>query len=297
MKKLVLVWILIDIWLLPSDTFAQLPLNISLSQSSYTTCITSSLPKFSKPVTLTAYGADSFTWTPAPNPPASPNSSVIVVTPSVSTCYTVIGSAGTSTGSAIACFTVIQQFSVTTGPNPFTVCYLQDANLSIASTSSLAAGPSSAFTYSWDFSPATASVSGVSASSVTVFQPTAAVNYTVQVTDALACLSSPAQGTVLVDPSCFAGLENKKPETVMVSVYPNPAKNTLFIEAEMVLPPEWSIEVSDITGRLVLLKQPQRLANESRYELGLEELKPGLYTYSLRSQQKLLQTGKFVKTD
>jgi hypothetical protein len=296
MKKL--VFALLGPWLLPSDIFSQQPpLSLFLSQSSYTTCITSNAPKFSKPVTLTAYGADSFTWTPGPNPPASPNSSVIVVTPSVSTCYTVVGSAGTNTGTAIVCFSVIPQFSVITSPNPFTVCYLQDANLSIASTSSFAAGPSSAFTYSWAFSPATANVSGILASSVTVYQPTAAVNYTVQVTDALACISLPALGTVLVDSTCFAGLESESPEVMTVNVYPNPVKNTLFLEAKTALPPNLLFEARDLTGRLVLQKQLQYLGNENRYTLGLEELKPGLYTFMIRAEGKPLQVGKLVKGD
>src|SRR6218665_3722428 len=66
------------------------PLNIQITQTDYTTCLNSNTPAMTKPVTLTAYGASSYSWSPVPFPPVAPALSV-TVRPLASTCYTVRG--------------------------------------------------------------------------------------------------------------------------------------------------------------------------------------------------------------
>lgn len=91
---------------------------------------------------LTANGATSYTWTPAASLSAS-SGSLVAATPTVSTNYTVTGSIGICTNTAVASVNVLASPTITVSPQSSTVCAGSSVTLSVVGSS----------TYTW--SPAT----------------------------------------------------------------------------------------------------------------------------------------------
>jgi hypothetical protein len=147
--------------------------------------------------TLTASGASTYTWFPG-----GVTGSTQIVTPTTTSNYTVIGTAGTCTASAVVTVTVNPTPTVTV--NSATIC----------AGSSTVINASGASTYTW--SPATG-LSSTSGSSVTA-NPTITINYTVQGTSAAGCLSAPATFTVKVRP--LPGLNATASNTFICSATP-----------------------------------------------------------------------------
>lgn len=117
-------------------------------------------------VTLNASGANSYTWLPG-----GQTSTSISVSPTASTCYTLLGNAGgTCLGSAVRCITV--------GSAPNIVV---SGNLSICSGGTTSLSLSGASTYTWY--PTT--VSG----SMVVLSPTATTCYSIAGTSSTGCNS------------------------------------------------------------------------------------------------------------
>lgn len=72
-------------------------------------------------VTLTASGANDYTWTPSNSLDIS-TGSIVVASPTTTTTYTVIGATGTCTGSATATVTMNSALTLTLSSNTSTVC-------------------------------------------------------------------------------------------------------------------------------------------------------------------------------
>jgi gliding motility-associated-like protein len=178
------------------------PITISITASSQTTCIESNFPKFSKPVKLTATGAQNFVWFPY-NPlnmtySLGPQTDV---RPSATTIYTVIGSTSVCANSQTLSLTVIPQFTMNVVPPLPAMCLGDSVKLSIVNIHTLAVGPVSAFTYSWT-EPGNAppiSLSNNLTSTVMAF-PQNTATYTVEVKDSRKCISLPRLVTVTVLP-------------------------------------------------------------------------------------------------
>ena len=73
-----------------------------------------------------------------------------------------------------------------------------------------------------------------------------------------------------------------------ISVYPNPAKNELFIESEEVI---YSVDIYSIDGKLLLSKNA---FNENNIVLSLDFLDSGIYFYKVEAGTNL-STGMFLK--
>ena len=132
--------------------------------------------------TLTASGADSYTWSPATGLSATTGSSV-TASPATTTTYTVTGAIGACTGSNTVVVTV----------SPLPLVTLPDATICAGSSAILTA--SGADTYTW--SPAIG-LSAATGNPVTA-NPGATTTYTVTGTTN-GCVSEPAAVTVTVNP-------------------------------------------------------------------------------------------------
>jgi hypothetical protein len=151
------------------------PINplISVAASSLTICAGNT-------VTLTASGADTYTWSTAEN------TNSITVMPLVTTSYTVLGTDACGTGSAVVTVTVINSPTLTISPSQ-TICAGQTTTLNVSGATS----------YTWSTSANTNSI---------VVSPTVTATYTV--TGATACGTSTAQVTVYIAPPPIISVNN-----------------------------------------------------------------------------------------
>ncbi len=256
----------------------QSPLNITLSQSSVTTCITSNYPMFSKQILLTANGAATYAWFPDdPNFPMQ--GPIVIARPSASTCYTVIGSTPGCSGSTIACVQVIPQFSHLISSATAYICAGDQINLSITNIGLLAVGPSSLFTYKWTESGSSGiTLSNYLTNTVTAF-PQTTTTYTAEVFDSRACVSIPQQITLSVN-AC-TGINQHSEVFSGLKLFPNPVQNKLVIETTKAL--DLEIELCDWTGKLILR---QHSNEEPSLSLDLSGFASGMYFLKLSNKNQ-----------
>lgn len=262
-------------------------LAIFVSANQLTTCIENNFPKFSKPVVLSASGATSYQWFPYNFQPNT--GSTFTDRPSASTCYTVVGSTSFCSGSATICVSVIPQFTMGVVPNNPTICAGYQVGLNIQNISSLAAGPASAFTYSWT-DPQSSSMNPASGltSGVTVF-PSSNATYTVEMRDANGCVSLPQYSQVSLKTCLDVGLDEHSGRQNLIS--PNPVKDMLTIK-NIGNNTEF-IELINLTGNLIYKIDKRDLNHET--QIDLEQLEKGLYILKIKATNGKVVTIKVIK--
>lgn len=160
------------------------PFTVSVTPNTATTCVGG--PTINLTATgNTAYGAINYNWSPSSglNTTIGP---LVAASPSTTTTYTVVGSAGSCTAAAVATINI-------TPPPPFTVTPTNTVMCYGSSTTYTASGLN---TYTW--SPAFTLSS--STGSVVTANPTVTTNYTVVGRDANGCLANPQVITLTVVP-------------------------------------------------------------------------------------------------
>jgi hypothetical protein len=264
------------------------PLTIGVFQSASLTCITNNYPMFSNPIKLTASGAGTYAW--FPTVPGGTNST-ITVRPAANTCYTVIGSTSTCSGSAVACVTVVPQFTIGLSANSFTICKGDTYTVGISFVGASAAGPPSAFTYSWTeaVNAPPISISNYFTQSVTVY-PKNTTTYTVEMWDASYCASAPQQVSVTVNPC--TGVDNESELIRNSNVFPNPVRDKLYITSTRQGNPV--IEVSDLTGR-VYLAQIVIADNIEKPFIHVADLPAGIYLVKVTFHSTVPEVIRVVK--
>jgi hypothetical protein len=152
--------------------------------------------------TLTANGANTYTWNPG-----NQNGASIVVSPTVATTYTVTGTAQTCTVTGTVKQLVKPPVTVTISSSMDTVC--------VGGTATLTA--TGATTYTWSTFQSGTSI---------VVTPTISTNYAVQATsDGCSTITNFNQP---VNSSCFEGIKQISSFDNNVRIYPNPAINGSF---------------------------------------------------------------------
>ncbi|MDI1355183.1 MAG: T9SS type A sorting domain-containing protein [bacterium] len=256
---------------------------ITVTQSSVNTCIASNFPLFSKPVNLTATGANSYTW--LPSVPSS--SGIATVRPQTSTCYTVLGNSSGCVGSTVICVNVLPQFSFAVSPASGVRCIPDSLKLSIVSIGTLAVGPSSAFSYSWTENLPGGTISSNLSPTVQVY-PTSNSTYTAEVKDALQCVSLPVSVAVTVA-NCM-GISSASADLEGISIYPNPAKDHLTLIRGEGSARLFYVTISDCLGQIVRTSE----STDQQVELDVSTLPFGLYL--LKAENEMGQkTFKFIK--
>ncbi len=87
-------------------------------------------------------------------------------------------------------------------------------------------------------------------------------------------------------PSESASLENE------YTVYPNPAKTQLFITGSFTEVDYMNIEIFDISGRLLLQKTTS--GNSGIFEIRLDDLAVGTYTYRIIKNNEVVKSDKLI---
>lgn len=177
------------------------------------------------PATLTANGATTYSWS------NSATTSSIVVNPTLTTTYSVTGTANGCSGDAVTTLTINPAPNIVAS-SIATIC-LNSATVFVAS---------GANTYTWN-------PGAIVGSSVTL-SPSLTTVYSVSGTGANGCVGTATTGIVVT--SCF-GMDEKGANAI-VSVYPNPNTGVFTIDLNQISG-QTSLEVMDVTGRMILTKQ------------------------------------------
>lgn len=222
-----------------------------------------------KPVNLTAFGAASYQWNPIPG-----SSAMVVVNPTVTTTYSVIGTDPNGCSGSAA-----QTITVSPLPN---VNVTQSAPTQMCADDFQTLTGTGAATYVWISS---ASGNVMQGNPLTISNlPVGGVTYTVTGTDVFGC-SNTSMVTQNVD-AC-TGL-SKNGALSGLSVYPNPTSSALTVELNNNLAK--TITVSDLTGRVIMTASN----NNSKIDLNLNELANGVY-YVKVSSDNASEVIKVVK--
>ncbi len=227
--------------------------NVIATSSSPTVCA-------GKSVTLIALGANSYTWS------TGTSTNALVVTPSVSSSYTVTGENG------YGCLN-----------NSVTFINLVTANLIISSTNSVLCSKNTATltangatTYSWN---TTATVNIITVS------PTVTTTYTVSGIDANGCSGS---NTFVQTVSPCAGIVDFTEDAHSFYIYPNPAQNEFVIQSAN-SSESFNLEIYNLIGQKVI--EVNKLISGKMIQT---QLPLGVYYYQITSQNKTQSSGKLV---
>jgi gliding motility-associated-like protein len=123
------------------------PLQIGISQSSFTTCIANNSPKYSLPVTLNANGGSTYNWAPCVGGFLSiciGNS--VIARPQTTTQYTVTGFTSVCSGTGVITVTVVPQSTLNVQPPMPIACLGGCFNFTVINTNTTLPQP---YTYSW----------------------------------------------------------------------------------------------------------------------------------------------------
>jgi hypothetical protein len=205
-------------------------------------------------LTLTAAGADTYTWS---------NSSVaptVVVTPTSNTFYSVMGSSTLSgcTGFSAKSVSVYPSLPlVTAGAGIF------------CSGTAVDMGASGALSYTWQ-------PGNLTGFFITVFPPVSTV-YTVSGTDLYGCVNSATLGINMVICTGVNGFQGSGQETF---ISPNPGRGEYTIQTPAA---DYIVEVSDLTGRKVW----ETRSEGNHTKMDISHLANGLYQVRLIGEREV----------
>jgi hypothetical protein len=210
--------------------------------------------------TLTASGnVSTYAWVSGPATASN------VVTPSVTTTYSVIGT------NSLGCQSNVVTNMVTVNTLPTVTAVSNASLLCVGQTASLTAN--GAATYLWNTS-ATTTVIAVS--------PTVNTNYTVTgTTNGCSNTFTLAQAV-----SPCTGIQSLTNGTSLISIYPNPSNGMYTIETENAT----TINVVDVLGKVVYTQK----LGEGKYNINLTNLNNGLYILKADSDGQI-KTVRLIK--
>lgn len=220
-------------------------------------------------VNATCGSPTTYTWSPAAGLSCT-NCTNPLACPTVTTTYTVTGSnPGCPTGTAIVPVTV-STLSVNAGPDLILCCGLFDTLVPTIT------GGTPPYTVVWSpvtdlFCPGIGVYTPGACTSPVVRTCTPGV-YTVTVTDAAGCTVTDQLTVSIITCRLGSGAENGNVSTTgQISIFPNPASHEVKVNVENEV--AGLVEVTDLTGRVVLQTKPQT----NLVVLNVAELPEGAY--------------------
>ncbi|MCA0429111.1 MAG: T9SS type A sorting domain-containing protein [Bacteroidetes bacterium] len=217
--------------------------------------------------TLTANGASSYTWNPG-----NLTGSVVVVSPSVATTYTVLGGSGTCTGSAVQALTVNPSPAVSISPSQ-SICAGVVGVITLTTSS---AGN----TFTWN-------PGNSNNTTIVIPNPTVTTVYSVTATHPQGCQTTVS--TTITVRNC-AGV-NEKTIADNTLIYPNPTNGLVHVSLLQGIN-NCEISIYDVTGRKVKSVR----VNQTEATIDLKDFANGLYTYKIISNTNtVIKEGKIVK--
>jgi Secretion system C-terminal sorting domain len=194
--------------------------------------------------TLNANGASAYTWTPT-----NTNLSSIVVSPSLTTTYTV-------RGQNLGCAARNSTISITVSPSP--ILAISSNTNSACAGEAIGLSVSGANTYSWN---------AIGNTPLIIVYPTSTTTYSVTGTNNSNC-SSTANITINIS-ACTAITELTK-QNALFTVYPNPSNGMVSLSSLTDL----QLEIYNLSGQLI---KTVLLNQTNAYMVNLSSLTSGIY--------------------
>jgi hypothetical protein len=210
--------------------------------------------------TLSVTGADTYTWS------TNENAASIVVTPTVQTTYTVIGTDTNGCAGTAVSLVIVNALPVliASSDNPV-ICSGQSATLSVAG----------ADTYTWSTNENAATI---------VVTPTVQTTYTVVGTDTNGCSDST---TVIQDVSLCTNLSQLSNAANELTVYPNPSNGLFHLE----IAGDRNIVVTGVLGTTVYNQD----FKSGTCEIDLSHVANGVYLLKVQGNNGSLTTKQIIK--
>lgn len=208
--------------------------------------------------TLTANGANLYSWN------TGDNGNTIVVTPSTSTTYTVVGTSGTCADSSTALVNVNPLPIVTISSTQTVICINESANL-------VSGG---ALSYTWSTQQMGSSI---------VVSPTITTVYSVIATDANGCVND---ANYTLEVSDCVGIAKSQFSAGEFKLYPNPNEGVFTIECESV----YTVVIMNAIGQQVM----QQELSPGLNKIELDNCAKGVYFLNYKSGNSV-KTIKIIK--
>ena len=236
---------------------------VVLNNTSFTVCAGSS-------VGISASGATSYLWN------TGSTATLINVTPSVTSVYTVTGLNGGCTGVNTATVTLNALPNVAASANDSTICKTEVVNLTGVG----------ALTYTWQ--------PGNQNGGIISNSPTVTTIYTVSGTDANGCVNTSTLLITVLDCGGTGILMNGN-ESVSLIVYPNPASDNISILFPSSNDAEVSMDLMDVTGKLIARNSHNFSKTNATFNFDLISVANGIYFLKFKVKDGESRTIKIVK--
>ncbi|PBQ32448.1 hypothetical protein CNR22_11930 [Sphingobacteriaceae bacterium] len=223
---------------------------------------------YGKQTTLLASGAQSYVWTGGNNP----NAPTTVVTPTITTTYSVTGINGSN------CSTT-ETVMVTVNPNPTITVSSNVTSGTICKGETAELSGSGAVNFNFSTNMGLISGSPVSVS------PQATTVYSVTGTNALGC---EGKTTYVLNVEACVGINQIATAIGGLSIYPNPT--TGIFTVELSTSSAKTIVVTDLAGRVVL----NTTSNNEKTNINLNAFANGIYYVKVQSEDAV-QVTKIIK--
>lgn len=207
--------------------------------------------------TLTATGANTYSWN------TGSTASVIVVTPTASTSYTLVGTVSQGCGdTASTSLTVHPVPNLTVAANQSSICLGETTTLTV----------SGALSYTWNNGAPTSSL---------VLSPTVSTTYSVIGTNTFNCIDST---TIYIDVNACNAIQEMK--STSITIYPNPSSGRFTITSSVNFE---LLKVFDYSGKLIF-----ESCEASLREIDLTGFAKGLYLLELTDTNEVLHREKLL---
>jgi hypothetical protein len=213
--------------------------------------------------TLNVTGAASYSWN------TGATSGSIMVTPSTTTSYSVLGTFGSCTANAAASLSVSPALTLTAFPTPTAIC--------AGNTGTITAFGNGSTTFSWS--------TGATTQSIAV-SPSVTTDYTVTGVSNQVCTSSVVVTQSVV--SCI-GIEKHSLSSPEVSIYPNPNSGVFAISVSSITDNS-VIELYSSLGQLVLKQK----ITDTNTNVSLNTLAKGVYIVRLKENNFAVKTARMI---
>lgn len=212
--------------------------------------------------TLSASGASSYTWNPG-----ALNGASIVVNPTSTAVYTVMGTSSGCNSSSTAVAQVYPIPAIFASSSSSLICDGETATLTASG---------GATTYTWSTNAPVQSI---------IVTPTVTTTYTVTGTDAFGCVNSTTVNLII---QWCTGINELDPNNSDFSIYPNPTSGVFFLKTN--LNHEHEVMVLNTLGQVIL---KSKLNSGTKVDLTKEA--NGIYQVIILDNGKAVYSTKVIK--